>query len=197
MYKYHILLVDDDVTVHESAQLMLGAQYELSYADSGNKAVDFLCDGNHPDLILMDVMMPQMDGYTTMQAIKGHKEYRDIPIMFLTGATQPDYELKALKSGAKDFVSKPFNPAVFLARIELCLFSEHPLCYKKLSEAASDLTRLELVILKNIAKGRSNEEIATELHYSYGYVKQLVSKIFEKLAIAGRKELKNFYRDGF
>ncbi len=195
MYKFRILLVDDDISVYESANILLSDQYELIYADSGAKAIEFFTEENHVDLILMDIMMPEMDGYETMISIREHQLCRDIPIMFLTGASTPDFELKALKSGAKDFISKPFNPAVFLARVELCIFSENQLSYEKLYQAATDLTPMELIILKYIAKGHSNEEISNELHYSYGYVKQLVSKIFEKLSITGRKELKEFYRE--
>ncbi len=187
--------MDDDVSVYESAKMLLGDEYELSYVDRGEKAIAFLCDENqYPDLILMDVMMPEMDGYSTMKAIKENRAHKDIPIMFLTGATEADFELKALKAGAKDFVAKPFNPAVFIARVELCLFAENNLSYEKIGAVTSDLSSTEIVVLKYISKGYSNEDISIELHYSYGYIKQIVSRIFDKLSIAGRKELKKFYR---
>ncbi len=195
MYKYRILLVDDDITIYESAKILLSDDYDLFYAECGEKAVSFFSDGNQVDLILMDIMMKDMDGYATMENIRAKKHCRNIPVVFLTGASDAGYELKALKSGAKDFVSKPFNPAVFLARIELCLFSENILSYEKLAAVATDLTTMDLIILKYITKGYSHEDISSALHYSYGYVKQLVSKVFEKLSIAGRKELKNFYRE--
>ncbi len=195
IYKHHILIVDDDLTVFESAKIILDNRYNCSYAENGKAAVNFFNQGNNVDLILMDIVMPELDGYETLAQIKKIKACRFIPVIFLTGATEARYELKALKSGAKDFISKPFNPAVFLARIELCIFSENNLLLDKLSEAADDLTTGDLTILKLIAKGYSNEDVSQELHYSYGYTKQLVSKLFEKLGITGRKELKQFYRN--
>ncbi len=194
-YKYHILVVDDDITIFESAKILLDNRYCCSYADSGVAAVEFFSNGNHVDLILMDIVMPNMDGYDTLKLIKKHKACRSTPVIFLTGETEASYELKAFKYGAKDFISKPFNPAIFLARVELCIFSENNLLMDRLSEVADDLTPNELMIINLLSKGYSNEEVSQELSYSYGYTKQLVSKIFEKLNVAGRKELKQFYRN--
>ncbi len=83
---------------------------------------------------------------------------------------------------------------VFLARIEICIYAENPISLELVASVAGDLTTTELLILKYIAKGYSNEDISNELFYSYGYVKQLISKIFEKLAITSRKEIKQFCR---
>ncbi len=193
MYRHNILLVDDDATVFETAMVLLGDEYNLFYSPCAKHAIDFFSQRNHADLILLDIMMPEMDGYETFNAIKSLGGCKDIPVMFLTGASKSTFELKALKSGAKDFISKPFDPAVFLARIELCLLSDNVISLQKLSEVTNELTQTELLILKYISKGYSNEEISSELHYSYGYIKQLVSKIFEKIGITGRKELKKFY----
>ncbi len=194
MYRHNILLVDDDVTVFERAQILLSEEYNVHYAPSGRQALEFLSGQIHPDLILLDIVMPEMDGYETLNAIKSMDVCKYIPVMFLTGASEPTFELKALKSGAKDFISKPFDPAVFIARVELCLLSDNVISLQKLSETSQELTQTELLILKYISKGYSNEEISVELHYSYGYIKQLISKIFEKLGITGRKELRQFYR---
>ncbi len=194
IYKHRILIVDDDISVFEHATTLLSSEYEVSYSPSGAQAVDYFNEGNHADLILMDIMMPNMDGYVAMEAIRQISACRSIPVIFLTGANEPSYELKALKSGAKDFISKPFDSMVFLARIELCIAAENPVSYELVAEIAKDLSATELLILKYIAKGHSNEDISKELHYSYGYIKQLVSKIFEKLAITSRKELKQFCR---
>ncbi len=193
MYKYNILVVDDDISVLENAEILLKPTYEVFLANSGDDAIKIL-KKQRVDLILLDILMPGMDGYATMESIKLIHECNTVPIIFLTGASEPEFELKALKGGAKDFISKPFNPSVFLARIELCLLSENVIVLEKLSQATGDLTATELMILRLISKGYSNEDVSNELHYSYGYVKQLVSKIFEKLSISGRKEMKQFYR---
>ncbi len=196
IYKHNILLIDDDSSVFESAKILLCDEYNLEYASCCEKALEYFdSETASADLILLDIMMPVTDGYATLAKLREKRAARDVPVIFLTGASEASNEIKALKQGARDFISKPFNPAVFLARIELCIASENQICLSKLEQAAPDLTKNELIILKHITKGYSNEEISNELHYSYGYVKQLVSKIFEKMSITGRKELKKFYRD--
>ncbi len=194
MYKYKILVIDDDNAILAQAEELLFEKYAVSIASSCEQAVAFFESGNRADLILLDIMMPNIDGYETLEKIRQIKKCDNIPVIFLTGAKDPDFELKALKLGAKDYITKPFNDAVFLARIELRLVTEYALELEKLAEVSKELTDIELEILRYMSKGYSNEEISNTLHYSYGYVKQLVSKIFEKLDIANRKEIKKFIK---
>ncbi len=194
MYKYKILVVDDDRLVLEQAENLLCDKYAVSLTACGEEAVRFLESGQKTDLILLDIMMPEMDGYQTLERIRRIKGCAEIPVIFLTGASGTDYEVRALKLGATDFIAKPFNMAVFLARIELRLVTENALALEKLAAVSKDLSDIELEILRYMSKGHSNEEISQELNYSYGYVKQLVSKIFEKLDIASRKGVRQFYR---
>ncbi len=194
MYKYKILVVDDDNTILTQAEELLEGKYIVSIANSCAQAVDFFESGNRADLILLDIMMPDADGYETLKKIRKIHKCENIPVIFLTGAVGADFELKALQLGAKDYITKPFNDAVFLARIELRLVTEYSLELEKLASVTKDLTDIELEILRYMSKGYSNEEISNTLHYSYGYVKQLVSRIFEKLDIASRKEIKQFVK---
>lgn len=120
MEKKHILIVDDITTNLKCASDVLQDYFKLSLAKSGQQALDFL-DKVKPDLILLDVHMPVMDGYETMERIKANPEIASIPVVFLTVDDQRDSEIKGLKLGAMDFILKPFEPAVMLSRINKIL----------------------------------------------------------------------------
>ena len=116
----HILIVDDVTTNLKMAADVLQDDYKLSMAKSGMQAIEFLKKA-HPDLILLDIRMPQMDGYETLEAIKSNPETASIPVVFLTVDNQRKSEIKGLKMGAMDFITKPFEPEVMKGRIEKIL----------------------------------------------------------------------------
>ncbi|MBR1472417.1 MAG: response regulator [Lachnospiraceae bacterium] len=119
----HILMVDDVTTNLKSAAEVLQPFYHLSMAKSGRQALNFL-KKNRPDLILLDIMMPEMDGYETMEQIKLNPRTANIPIIFLTADTEHESEIRGLKMGALDFITKPFEADVMLGRIEKVLQME-------------------------------------------------------------------------
>lgn len=119
----HILMVDDVTTNLKSAAEVLQPYYQLSMAKSGKQALQFL-KKNTPDLILLDLMMPDMDGYETMEQIKLNPMTANIPIIFLTADTEQASETKGLKMGAMDYITKPFETEVMLGRIEKVLMME-------------------------------------------------------------------------
>ena len=118
--KKHILIVDDVTTNLKLAADVLKDNYQLSMAKSGAQALEFLKKAK-PDLILLDVRMPGMDGYETLENIKANTETSNIPVVFLTVDDQRESEIKGLKMGAMDFILKPFEPQVMLSRIEKIL----------------------------------------------------------------------------
>lgn len=112
-----ILVVDDDTANLRMASHILGAeQMRVSCLKSGEDALAFLQD-NRPDLILLDVHMPGMDGFEAMAAIQSGKETADIPVIFLTADDDSNTETRGLEAGAKDFIKKPFVPEVLLLRV--------------------------------------------------------------------------------
>ena len=119
----HILLVDDNTTNLKMAAEVLKPYYELSMAKSGKQALTFL-KKNKPDLIILDLLMPEMNGYETMEEIKLDPSSSDIPIIFLTADTQRESEIKSLQMGALDFITKPFEEDVMLARIDKVLMMD-------------------------------------------------------------------------
>ncbi len=116
----HILIVDDVTTNLKCAAEVLQDYYKLSMAKSGAQAINFLQKAK-PDLILLDIRMPEMDGYQTLEIIKSNPETANIPVVFLTVDDQRESEIKGLKMGAMDFILKPFEPGVMLSRIDKIL----------------------------------------------------------------------------
>ena len=112
-----ILIVDDNPrNVEVAAQLLSGHNYEVEFATNGEEALEWVKNQIF-DLILMDVMMPGMDGFETSYRIKEMKENQDVPIIFLTAKTDTGSLTKAFKSGGQDYISKPFRPDELMARV--------------------------------------------------------------------------------
>ena len=116
MEKHTILVVDDDPTNLQIVRDALEAKYILQLAISGEMALRFI-DRKKPDLILMDVMMPGMDGKETVRRIREDPENAGIPVVFLTGSQSAEEEFQCLNMGASDFINKPIIPAVLDLRI--------------------------------------------------------------------------------
>jgi CheY-like chemotaxis protein len=112
-----VLVVDDEVDIREIAQLALEgvAGWEVTTAATGAEAVERAA-ADRPDAILLDVMLPGMDGPTTLEALRGRAESRDIPVVFLTAKVQPA-ELRRLEALAAGVVAKPFDPMTLAAEV--------------------------------------------------------------------------------
>ena len=171
MEKKHVLVVDDDLILLKTAEEILSEFYSVSVAKAGSQAIALLEKGVIPDLILLDIAMPGMDGYETLNEMKKIPAAGSVPIIFLTGFSEADYEVRGLKSGAVDYIVKPFVKEVLLARVERHLQYEEERTeeikenetYKKMQEV---LSPIEWKIAQAIAKGMDNREIAAEYHYS-------------------------------
>ena len=207
----HIMIIDDDITLLRSVEhVLLGAGYTVSLAKSGRQALKLLGNGNIPELILLDIAMPEMDGYTTFKEIQA---IHNIPIIFLTSMEDMQAELTGLKLGAIDYITKPFVMDILLARINNHLQNNrlrnqapvHVEVMGETSELAVQLdkdkcqhmktilTESEYRVGKRIALGYTNQEIADELNFSYSYVKKIATRIFVKLDISKRHEIRVFF----
>ncbi|MDO5062411.1 MAG: response regulator [Peptostreptococcaceae bacterium] len=196
--KLRILVVDDDPILLEQAESVLSPTYDVSLAISGEQALEYLEDGNRPDLILLDILMPKMDGYETLKKIQKIKNCASIPIIFLTGILSAESEVKCLQSGALDYITKPFSSQVLLVRISLALknvsrsFAGYELDEERLEAMGDPLNASEKKVLRLMVRAYNNKEIAKELNYSYDYVKKLSSQIIGKLQLKDRSEIKKF-----
>ncbi|MFP4390014.1 MAG: response regulator, partial [Desulfococcaceae bacterium] len=112
-----ILIVDDDPGVLRVLGEILGAEYRRLAARSGERALRIIAADPPPDLILLDVVMPGMDGYEVCRRLKASSRTRDIPVIFITALANAADESRGLEEGAVDFLSKPINPMVVRARV--------------------------------------------------------------------------------
>ena len=122
----HILLVDDNLVSLKQAQALLADTYKVSMVKSGEQALAFLAK-IEPDLILLDIEMPGMDGYETIATIRQNEDWRKIPVIFLTGNVGNETEIRCFEAGAVDYITKPFSKEVALHRISLHLDTDYSL----------------------------------------------------------------------
>jgi putative two-component system response regulator len=111
-----VLAVDDTPANLSLLSQVLGRPYRVQLATHGAKALE-LAARRAPDIVLLDVMMPAMDGYEVCRRLKAHPATRDVPVLFLTALNAPDDESRGFEAGGADFISKPFTPATLLARV--------------------------------------------------------------------------------
>lgn len=114
--KKTILLVDDHPAIIDFLVLILSTEYNIMVATSGKEAI--IKAMQQPDLILLDIVMPDMDGYEVCKKIKNAPALSNIPIIFVTGMNEPEDEIKGLSIGAVDYFIKPMHAAITLARIK-------------------------------------------------------------------------------
>lgn len=112
----NILIVDDDKTNIISAKTVLKDDYKITAVISGAHALSYL-ETWTPDLILLDINMPEMDGFTLLGEMRKQERLKQIPVIFLTADANPETETKCLEMGALDYISKPFSPMVMRTRI--------------------------------------------------------------------------------
>jgi len=133
--KKKILMVDDVDLNHRTAGTVLEDTYELYMALSAAEGFQIL-EKVIPDLILLDIIMPEMDGYEMLKILKKKPEYKNIPVIFLTADSRPETEVEGFNCGIVDFITKPFVPIVMKKRIETQIaLAEYELGLEALVEA--------------------------------------------------------------
>lgn len=147
-----VLVVDDTPDNLSLMSSLLKPTYQVKLANSGAKALQLAQSDTPPDLILLDIMMPEMDGYEVCQALKANARTRDIPVIFLTAKVEVEDERLGLTMGAVDYITKPVSPPIVLARVETHL---------KLKRAA-DFLRDKNAYLENEVQRRAQEITAIQ-----------------------------------
>ena len=118
-----IMIVDDNISNLKVAKNALAESYEVFTVPSAAKMFDLL-ERNKPKLILLDVDMPEMDGFKAIKILKDNPATSDIPVIFLTGMDSPESVIEGLSLGAVDYISKPFIPQLLQKRVEIHLTVE-------------------------------------------------------------------------
>lgn len=159
MKKSRILVVDDDVLNLFVAKRILSTRYVVDAVSSGEEAFRYL-EENEADLILLDICMPEMDGYTFMKLIKEKQQLCDIPIICLTADDDQESEVKCFELGAVDFITKPFVDEIMfqrtsrtleLAYLQKQLRAEVEYKTRKLDKRSRQLKRMTVQVMQTLA----------------------------------------------
>lgn len=119
--KKKILVIDDEKTIRVLLQNYLQKDYDVITKSDGEEGLNWLQEGNFPDLIVSDIQMPNLDGYEFIKNIRASGYFKEIPMIMLSGIESSAEKVKTLKMGANDYIVKPFNPEELAVRIELHL----------------------------------------------------------------------------
>ena len=202
-----ILLVDDDEYLLRMAGVRLGRHYEIVTAFSGEDALRMIDEGLIPDIVLLDIAMPGMDGFEAFYHMRKRQEMEYVPIVFLTSLVREEDKVKGLKMGAADYLTKPFEGSVITQRIPMYVDTARErrklrevekngvvlLDEDKFARFTSQLNIREKEIVRLALLGKSNPEIGEKMSYSGTYVKKLMCGVYNKLGVNDRNELKEFF----
>ncbi|MDR1515046.1 MAG: response regulator [Synergistaceae bacterium] len=172
-----IMLVDDNLTNLTMGKNMLKSFYEVYPLTSGKKLFEML-ENVTPDLILLDIEMPEMNGYDVIKALKSDEHFREIPVIFLTAKSGDDNELEGLCLGAIDYVQKPFSAPLLLKRIENhLLITEQKRELKNYNDNLEELVNLktsQIMELQVAVMGTVAEMVEFRDHSTGGHVDRTI-----------------------
>ncbi len=195
-----LLLIDDDPNLILLVKDYLEFRgYEVVTAENGREALEVL-EKQTPDMIICDVMMPEMDGYSLVSAIRSDPKTSWIPVLFLSAKGQSQDRVKGLNIGADVYMVKPFEPEELVAQVESSLKQASRLIQHKDSKGGEsspriqvpfdvELTPTELRVVQFVARGMANREIAEELNVSQRTIESHVSNMLGKTGLHNRTEL--------
>ena len=142
-----LLVVDDDENNRYTSTRRLRQQgyNNVVTAENGRRALDLLAT-RHFDLVLLDIMMPEMDGYEVLESVKADPKLRQIPTVVITALDAIDSIVRCIELGAEDYLAKPFNPTLLRARVGACLEKKRSETRKRLTSSRLRKRRSERTI---------------------------------------------------
>ena len=187
----NVLLVDDNSKYLKDALPFYG--YEVTTAFDGIQALKELANkSKNFDIVLLDVMMPNMNGWQTLKEIRSNEKTKHLPVIMLTAVNEEEKMVAGLKIGADDYIVKPFILPNLLARMEAVLRRskwQTPIKTSHKKELPPDLlTTKEKEVLEMVANGASNKQIADKLFVKEVTVKTHLNSIFKKLKVTNRTQ---------
>lgn len=183
-----VLVVDDTPDNLTLMSGLLKDQYKVKIANNGERALKVVQAGALPDIILLDIMMPVMDGYETCRHLKADAETRDVPVIFLTAKAEIEDEMKGFELGAVDYITKPISPPIVLARLKTHLQLKRMRDYLKdknqfLEEEVQMRTKevmavqdVTILAMASLAETRDNDT-GNHIRRTQYYIKLLAEKI--------------------
>lgn len=195
----HLLLIDDDPNLILLVKDYLEFRgYQVITAGNGREALEML-ENSVPDMIICDVMMPEMDGYEFVKHVRQDNRMNRIPVLFLSAKGQSGDKVKGLHEGADFYMVKPFEPEELVAQVEASLHlvqrygpGRLPGIDVNVSMQVPpnvELTPTELKVVQLVAKGLANREIADKLNVSQRTIESHVSNMLNKTSLNNRTEL--------
>ena len=194
-----LLLIDDDPNLILLVKDYLEFRgYEVLTADNGKEALNVLSQ-NLPDMIICDIMMPEMDGYALIENVRQDQRTSWIPVLFLSARGQSQDRIKGLNLGADVYMVKPFEPEELVAQVESSLKQTNRLLLHTDGigddnspiqvPATVELTPTELKVVQLVARGLANKEIAIQMNVSQRTIESHVSNMLGKTGLNNRTEL--------
>jgi len=164
--KITILVVDDTPENIEVLDSVLGTQYSLKVALNGERALELAETAPHPDMILLDIMMPDMDGYEVISRLQSNPATVNIPVIFITGKSDVTDEEKGLKLGAIDYITKPISPPIVRARVKthLALYNQNRELERKVEERTQQLKEAKLEVISCLGRAAEFKDNETGMH---------------------------------
>lgn len=183
-----VLVVDDTPDNLSLMSALLKNSYKVKVANHGDKALRIAASATPPDLILLDVMMPDIDGYEVCRRLKASPRTRDIPVVFLTAKSEVEDEQKGLALGAVDYITKPISPPILMARVATQLSlkasadflrSQNDFLEAEVARRTSELEAIQDVTILAMASLAETRDSETGKHLlrTQRYVKALAEKL--------------------
>lgn len=160
-----ILIVDDDRLTLSTAQNLLGDTYKVVAVNSGKQAYKYL-DRHTPDLILLDINMPEIGGFEVMKALQSDRRWSKVPVIFLTADRSSETEVECFRVGACDFITKPFEPQIMMSRIKstLELDGYRKDLQRRLDEKTREMERVTIQAIMTVANTVDAKDDYTKGH---------------------------------
>ena len=160
-----ILIVDDDRLTLSTAQTLLGNEYKVVAVNSGRQAYKYL-ERHVPDLILLDINMPEISGFEVMKSLQADERWRKIPAIFLTADRSVETEIECFRVGAFDFISKPFEPQIMMSRIKssIELDGYRKDLQRRLDEKTKEMERITIQAIMTVANTVDAKDDYTKGH---------------------------------
>jgi putative two-component system response regulator len=161
-----VLVVDDVPQNIEVLSGILRADYRVKAATSGARALALATSGDPPDLILLDVMMPEMDGFEVCRRLKADLRTRHIPVIFVTAMSETDDETQGFSVGCVDYVTKPVSPPIVQARVrtQLALAHQQRELERQVKHRTAELDKTRLAVIRCLGKAAEFKDDNTGLH---------------------------------